>query len=376
MSWKAVTLMSQRFEFVMLALQEGVNFSDLCRRFSISRKTGYKFLNRFLEEGIKGLQDRSRRPKHSPNATDKGIEQLILDLRDDHTSWGGRKLKTRLEKHGHTGLPVASTITEILKRNNRMSTEESERHQSWHRFEAEKPNDLWQMDFKGYFQARDGQCHPLTVLDDHSRYSLCIGACRNERRTTVERQLIDVFRKYGLPIRILVDNGSPWGNDSTSKHTELTVWLMRLGINVNHSRPYHPQTLGKDERFHRTLKAEVLNYCNNKSIQQCQVIFEKWRNIYNTERPHEALGMDTPVDYYRISHREYPEKMPEIEYSPDDQVRKVQSNGAIYFKNKEFRISKAFKGQNVAIRATNVDGKFNIHFCNKKIGHIDLTCNS
>ena len=145
----------------------------------------YKFLNRFLKEGIKGLQDRSRRPKHSPNATDKEIEQLILDLRDDHTSWGGRKLKTRLEKQGHTGLPVASTITEILKRNNRMSTKEFERHQSWHRFEAEKPNDLWQMDFKGYFQARDGQCHPLTVLDDHSRYSLCIGACRNERRTTV-----------------------------------------------------------------------------------------------------------------------------------------------------------------------------------------------
>jgi transposase InsO family protein len=359
----------------MLALQEGANISDLCRRFDISRPTGYKYLYRFLEEGIEGLRDRSKRPNNSPNATKEEIEQLILKLRDKHSSWGGRKLKTRLEKQGHNDIPAASTITEILKRNNRMSADESEKHEPWHRFEAERPNDLWQMDFKGYFQVRDGQCHPLTVLDDHSRYSLCIGACRNEQKTTVEQHLINIFRKYGLPFRMLVDNGPPWGNDGTFKYTALTVWLMRLGIKVIHSRPYHPQTLGKDERFHRTLKAEVLNYCDDKSIQQCQVLFDQWRNIYNTERPHEALGMDTPIDYYRISHRKYPEKTPEIEYGPDDQVRKVQSNGSIYFKNKEFRISKAFKGQNVAIRATNVDGTFNIHFCNQKIGHIDLTCN-
>jgi len=375
LSWKAVTIMSQRFEFVILALQESTNFSDLCRRFDISRKTGYKYLNRYLEEGFKGLFDRSKRPKHSPNATKKEIEKLILDLRDDHTSWGGRKLKTRLEKKGHIGIPEPSTITEILKRNNRITEQESEKHEPWHRFEAEKPNDPWQMDFKGYFQAQDGQCHPLTILDDHSRYSLCIGACRNERRTVVEQHLIDVFRKYGLPFRMLMDNGPPWGNDSTFKYTALTVWLIRLGVKISHSRPYHPQTLGKDERFHRTLKAELLNYCEDKSIQQCQVLFDQWRSVYNTERPHEALGMDTPVDYYRISNREYPEKLPEIEYGPDDQIRKVQINGIIYFKGKEFRFSRAFKGQNVAIRTTNADGKFSVHFCNQKIGHIDLTCN-
>ena len=375
MSWKAVTIMSQRFEFVILALQESVNFSDLCRRFDISRKTGYKYLNRYLEEGFKGLFDRSKRPKHSPNATKKEIEKLILDLRENHTSWGGRKLKTRLEKKGHIGIPEPSTITEILKRNNRITDEESKKHEPWHRFEAEKPNDLWQMDFKGYFQARDGRCHPLTILDDHSRYSLCIGACRNERKTIVEQHLMDVFRKYGLPHRMLMDNGPPWGNDSTFKYTALTVWLIRLGVKISHSRPYHPQTLGKDERFHRTLKAEVINYCEDKSIQQCQIAFNQWRNIYNTERPHEALGMDTPIDYYRISNQKYPEMMPEIEYGPDDQVRKVQTNGSIYFRGKEFRVSKAFKKQNVAIRTTNIDGKYSIHFCNQTIGHIDLTCN-
>lgn len=375
MSWKAVTIMSQRFEFIMLALQEGINFSELCRRFEISRKTGYKFLKRYTDEGINGLFDHSKRPKHSPNITEREIEQAILMLRDKHPAWGGRKLKRRLEDVGYADIPSPSTITEILKRNNRISDDESEKREAWHRFEAERPNDLWQMDFKGYFQARDGRCHPLTVLDDHSRYSLCIGACKYERKTIVEQHLIDVFRKYGMPFRMLMDNGPPWGNDSTFKYTALTVWLMRLGVKVIHSRPYHPQTVGKDERFHRTLKAEVLKYCEDKSIQQCQVLFDGWRNIYNMERPHEALGMKTPVSCYRFSNRQYPEKIPEIDYGPDDQVRKVQMNGIIYFKNKEFRVSKAFKGQSVAIRATNADGKFSIHFSNQKIGHIDLTCN-
>lgn len=367
--------MSQRYEFIMLALQEGLNFSELCRRFEISRKTGYKFLKRYTEEGINGLFDYSKRPKHSPNITESEIEQAILMLRDKHPVWGGRKLKRRLEDIGHADIPSPSTITEILKRNNRISDDESEKHKAWHRFEAERPNDLWQMDFKGYIQARDGRCYPLTVLDDHSRYSLCIGACQYERRTLVEQHLIDVFRKYGLPIRMVMDNGAPWGNDSTYKHTGLTVWLMRLGIKISHSRPYHPQTMGKDERFHRTLKAEILNDCENKSINQCQRLFDGWRNIYNTERPHEALGMKTPISRYRFSNRKYPEKMPEIEYGPDDQIRKVQMDGIIYFKGKEFRVSKAFKGQSVAIRATNVDGKFSILFFNQTIGHIDLTCN-
>jgi len=366
--------MSQRFEFVMMALQEGINFSDLCRRFDISRKTGYKFLNRYIEEGYNGLIDHSKRPKHSPNVTGPEIEQSILVLRDKHPVWGGRKLKRRLEDIGHTDIPSPSTITEILKRHNRISNDESEKHRAWHRFEAERPNDLWQMDFKGYFQAQDSRCHPLTVLDDRSRYSLCIGACKYERRTIVEQHLIAVFRKYGLPLRMLMDNGPPWGNDSTYKYTALTVWLMRLGIKIIHSRPYHPQTVGKDERFHRTLKAEVINYCENKSIQQCQALFDQWRDVYNTERPHEALEMETPISCYRVSNRQYLEVMPDIEYGPDDQIRKVQINGVIYFKNKEFRVSKAFKGQSIAIRATNVDGKFNIHFCNQKIGHIDLTC--
>jgi transposase InsO family protein len=367
--------MSQRFEFVKLALQEGVNFSELCRRFSISRPTGYKFLYRYQQDGYQGLCDRSKRPKHSPHITAKEIEQVILMLRDKHPAWGGRKLKRRLEDLGHTDLPFPSTITQILKRNNRISIEESKKRETWHRFEAERPNDLWQMDFKGYFQAQDGRCHPLTVLDDHSRYSLCVGACRNEVRAIVKQHLIDVFRKYGIPIRMLMDNGPPWGSDSPTKFTKLTVWLMRVGIKIIHSRPYHPQTAGKDERFHRTLKAEVLNYCKNKSINQCQKVFDDWRNVYNTERPHEALGMNTPVSRYRLSKRQYPEKIPDTEYGPNDEIRKVCVKGKISYKNRKFIVGKAFIGQYIAIRPTTVDGKYTIHFANQKVGHVDLTCN-
>jgi len=375
LSWKARSTMSQRFEFVMLALQEGANFSELCRRFEISRPTGYKFLHRFINESYNGLLDRSKRPKYSPKITKTEIEQVILDLRDIHPSWGGRKLKRRLEDIGHTDIPSPSTITKILKRNNRISTEESGKREAWHRFEAERPNDLWQMDFKGYFKAQDGRCHPLTVLDDHSRYSLCIGACNNERRDTVKQHLIDVFRKYGLPSSMLTDNGPPWGSESSNKFTKLSVWLMRLGIKTIHSRPYHPQTMGKDERFHRTLKAEVLNYCENKSINQCQAVFDRWRNVYNTERPHEALEMKTPVTYYQLSNRKYPEKIPDIEYGPNDNIRKVTDRGTISYKSRIFRVGKAFIGQYVAIRPKNADGKYSIYFCNYKIRHIDLTCN-
>lgn len=372
MGWKKVTIMSERIEFVTLALKEGARFSELCRRFEISRKTGYKFLNRYMEEGMTGLNDRSRRPRNSPNATDSGMERLIMSLRDKHPSWGGRKLKRRFEDMGYRGVPCASTITEILKRNGGISREESEKRKAWQRFEAERPNDLWQMDFKGHFPAREGRCHPLTILDDHSRYALCVGACENERKETVQERLLDVFRRYGLPCAILTDNGSPWGRDGIHRHTSLTVWLMRLGIEAVHSRVCHPQTLGKDERFHRTMSAEVVPDCRDKSINECQRLLDGWRVIYNTERPHESLGMKVPADCYHISEREFPERLQEWEYSPSDVVRKVQDGGIIHYKGREWRVSNAFRGHRVAIRRTSEDGRWDVFFCNYKIAQISL----
>lgn len=372
MGWKRVTIMSRRLEFVTLALKGDVAFSELCCRFEISRKTGYKFLNRYTEEGMQGLCDRSRRPKISPNATPVRMEQLILDLRDERPAWGGRKLKRRVEDMGYEGVPSPSTITEILKRNGKISLEESEKRKAWQRFEAERPNDLWQMDFKGHFAVRDGRCHPLTVLDDHSRYALCVGACENERKESVEGRLRDVFRRYGLPYAILTDNGSPWGRDGIHRHTLLTVWLMRLGIEVVHSRVCHPQTLGKDERFHRTMSAEVVPDCRDRSMMECQKLFDRWRVVYNTERPHESLGMKVPADCYHLSERVFPERLQEWEYSPSDVVRKVQDGGIVHYKGREWRVSNAFKGQRVGIRPAGEDGRFNVFFCNFKIAEISF----
>jgi transposase InsO family protein len=301
------------------------------------------------------------------------MEEAVLELRGRHPAWGGRKIHHRLKARKVQGVPAPSTITGILRRHGLLDDEESAKHKAWQRFEAEAPNDLWQMDFKGHFQAASGRCHPLTVLDDHSRYSLCVDACNNEKGETVRGSLMGVFRRYGLPLAMVVDQGSPWGNPGASHHfTALTVWLMRLGMRVIHARPYHPQTLGKDERFHRTLKAEVINYCKNLELHQCQLRFDAWRDVYNLERPHQALDMNVPASRYRESKRSFPETLPPIEYGPEDQVRKVTYGGWIYYLGKEYRIPKAFKGYYVALRHTMEDGIMDVFFCNQKVAKINL----
>lgn len=364
--------MCLRLEFVTLARKEGSHLTEICRRFGISRKMGYKWLERYDMEGIMGLQDRSRRPQTSPRRTPDPMEEAVLAVRQEHDTWGGRKIKARLQTLGWQDVPAASTITEILRRHGCIDLEESGKHKAWNRFEAEAPNALWQMDFKGHFEAAEGRCHPLTVLDDHSRYALGLQACPDEKGITVHQRLILVFRRYGVPEKILVDNGSPWGSDGEHPFTLLTVWLMRQGIQVLHSRAYHPQTLGKDERFHRTLWAEVSQYCVGLNLGACQERFEGWREMYNFERPHEALEMATPASRYTPSARSFQESLTPIEYSPGDQVRKVQQGGKISYRNREYVLPKAFYGQYVALRPTPQDGVMDVFFCNQKIMHVDL----
>lgn len=373
MPWQEITVMSQRLEFVALAQKEGANIARLCRKFGVSRKTGYKWLYRFQAGGVAALADQSRRPRHSPGRTVQCVEDVILQVRDKHPAWGARKIRARLEKLGWSGLPSPSTITAILRRYNRLDDEEAAKHRAWQRFEAEIPNDLWQMDFKGHFAIAEGRCHPLTVLDDHSRFAVAVRACGNERGDTVQGQLTDVFRRYGLPRCILVDNGSPWGSDDSHPYSPLTVWLIRLGIKVIHSRPYHPQTAGKEERFHRTLKAEVIGQRLLQDLADCQIHFDRWRDVYNFERPHEALGMAVPASRYQESPREFSGALPPIEYGPDDVVRKVQHSGELHFQGRVYRIAKAFRGHPVAIRPTLDDVVFDVFFCQQKVAQIDLT---
>jgi transposase InsO family protein len=372
MPWKKVTKMSLRLEFVKFALVDGSNISELCRRFDISRKTGYKWINRFLNKGYSGLSDHSRRPKTTPNRTDKVLEDAVVGVRKLHPAWGGRKIRKRLQDIGWKEVPAPSTITAILRRNGCIDLSEAHKHSAWQRFEAETPNDLWQMDFKGHFASEQGRCHPLTVLDDHSRYSLGIQACSDEKTMTVQQRLISIFRHYGLPKQMLMDNGSPWGSDNRHIFTQLTAWLIRQGIGIIHSRPFHPQTLGKDERFHRTFKAEVGQYCIGLTLDQCQRRFDAWRHVYNLQRPHEALDMHVPASRYKPSRRQYKENPPPVEYGPDDQVRKVQQGGCISYRGKEYRIPKAFYGDRIAVRPTENNGLFDVYFCNQKIAQLNV----
>lgn len=371
MPWRQVTSMSEKKEFIRLAVREGANLSRLSRYFQVSRKTAYKWLGRFDQEGLAGLADRSRRPRSSPWQTPPILEKAVLRVREEHPAWGGRKIRARLLHQGWTAVPAASTITAILRRHGLIDPEESAKRQAWRRFEAAAANDLWQMDFKGHFAAARGRCHPLTVLDDHSRFAVGLEACDNERGTTVQQRLTDIFRHYGLPRRMLMDNGSPWGSDAAHPYTPLTVWLLRLGIQVGHSGPYHPQTLGKDERFHRTLEAELLRYCRGLELEACQRRFRQWRQSYNLERPHEALGLVPPVSRYRESPRSFPETLPVWEYGPGDQVRRVQAEGWFSFRGREYRVSKAFRGQAVALRATLCDGVWDVFFGPHCIALID-----
>ena len=366
--------MVQRAEFVRLASVEGQEFAEACSRFGISRKTGYKWMTRFKEEGESGLADRSRRPKKSPGQSSKKTESMVLKLREKHPQWGGRKLRQRLLDLDQLNVPSASTITSILGRHGLLSELDGagDRH-ALQRFERENPNELWQMDFKGHFaMVGGGRCHPLTVLDDHSRYSIGIRACENEQASTVKRELVTMFRQYGLPVQMLMDNGSPWGDPGGQPWTIVTSWLLRLGIRVSHIRPHHPQSQGKDERFHRTLKAEVLRGRSHLDLLACQVAFDPWREVYNRERPHESLGMKVPASRYRLSGRSYPEELPAIEYGTELEVRRVQSTGLMRFKGYVVRIGKAFTGQPVGLMRSVTQGLYEVFFCHQRIGWVDI----
>jgi len=274
MPWREVSVMDQRREFVRLAMQEGVNRRELCRRFGISPDVGYKWLAR-QRAGDTELADRSRRPHGSPRRSDTAIEVQVLAVRDAHPAWGARKIAHCLERDG-VQVPVVSTVHEILRRNGRIIPPPGGAVQIYQRFEKEAPNQLWQMDFKGRMPLTNGAlCHPLTMVDDHSRYALCIGACANEQSLTVQQQLTNTFRRYGLPDALFVDNGSPWGDSGGSRWSGLRVWLLRLGVDVIYARPFHPQSRGKNERFHRTLKAEVFATTRFSDLARLQRGFER-----------------------------------------------------------------------------------------------------
>jgi len=377
MPFEIRTVMEQRLEMVKLAMQPGANLSQLSKRYNVSRRVLYKWLNRYSQEGLPGLADQSKRPHVSPLQTDISMEKKIIDLRRQNPEWGARKLRAILQREGKEGTPSQSTINAILGRNNLIKLEKSRQQAPVQRFEYSNPNELWQMDFKGGFRLLDkSDCYPLTITDDHSRFNLCLAACDNQQGSTVKQTLITIFRKYGLPDMILADNGSPWGTaghislEGETALSALEIWLIQLQVKVIHGRFYHPQTQGKEERFHRTLKTELLQYEQFKNLHHCQQRFDKWRRKYNLERPHQAIGLKTPAELYKHSLKNFPEIMPQIQYSQTDIVCKVGSSGFINFKKQYIKVGKGLIGQHVALRPTATENIWHVYFCNQLIKNI------
>jgi transposase InsO family protein len=290
-----------------------------------------------------------------------------------HPAWGGRKLHHYLRREGVQPLPAPSTINSILGRHSLLSPERRQQR-DWQRFEAAAPNQLWQMDFKGPVQTASGECFALTVLDDHSRFNICLAICPNQTRETVQYHLEQAFRSYGLPDCILSDNGPPWGSyqDGARRFTGLAAWIMRRGIFVSHGRPAHPQTQGKDERFHGTYGRELLvSRPSWWSPDELAIASADWRELYNWRRPHEAIGNEPPGCRYRHSLRPYPEVPPIAVYPSTDRLRRVAQGGLISFLGRKHRVGRAFTGEDVALRAVS-DGAWDVYYHMQRIATLDL----
>jgi len=340
MPWGAKTVEKSRIEFVCTAITGEQSMSSLCREYGITRKTGYKWLERYRKGESMG--DHSHAALLHANRSSLETEALVLCERAKHPTWGPRKLRKALEVKGHVELPAVSTFAAILKRNGCIDPDEGEKHTAFIRFEREKPNELWQMDFKGDFGMLNGKrCHPLTILDDHSRYSLCLQAKENEQSDGTFTSITNVFKENGLPDTILCDNGNPWGV-SKGGYSVFDVWMMRLGVLPLHGRPLHPQTQGKDERFHRTLKTDLLKRIAMIDLYHAQNEFDHFRYSYNFERPHEALGLDVPSKHYHPSRRALPTKTDEPEYDSGRVLRKVNYKGYISIQKRRYYLSEAF----------------------------------
>ena len=345
MPWESKTVEELRKEFI-IASKTTSNFSSLCREFGITRKTGYKWIAR--AEETNDLSDRSHARKNISNKTDKETENLILSVRKDNPAWGGKTIRQVLVNQGHEDLPCVKTCNNILKRNGCISEEESLKHKPFVRFERDKCNQMWQTDFKGDFALLDGtRCFPLDILDDHSRFSIKIAAKPNT--LGVADSFREAFYEYGMPDSVLSDNGWTF-RGFRNGYTHFEKWLMNHDILPIHGRIMHPQTQGKIERFHRTMKTELLNQNKFKDILDADRGLQEWRMKYNNIRPHEALNMKCPAEVYIPSDRTYIDNIKKFEYGGQHHVIKVNSWGYVRFNVWQVYLSETMINENIEFR--------------------------
>lgn len=369
MPWKSCNVMDMRVEFISRAIGGREAISSLCREYGISRVTGYKWLNRYNAKGsvLEASIEETRRPHRSPGQTAFGKIQRVLELRRTE-GWGARKLRELLLREG-IELPVI-TIHRILRRHGLIPAKDIHRPAT-RRFERANPNDLWQMDFKGEYRLSAGYCYPLSLLDDHSRYAVGLYALSNQKGDAVQRCLIDAFEQYGVPSAILLDHGVPWwGRLNHQGLTWLTVFLMKQGIELLWSGVGHPQTQGKVERFHRTLKDSIWHKGKPDNLPGWQRFLDGFRDVYNRIRPHEALNMSVPAEHYRPSPRAYNPCPPEWEYPEGVLVKRLNSQGSLAYKEKRYFVCEALANEQVQVEE--VDSLLLVKYRNTYIREVCL----
>jgi transposase InsO family protein len=370
MPWRETNVKNERIRFIVEAEQSPRNMAGLCRKFGISRKTGYKWLDRFHKHGnLDAMDDQSRRPHNSPNQTCEAIEKRVEEIRLS-TGWGGKKLQWVLAwEEIHL---AASTIDRIIQRRG-LTREQRRNKQAARRFERAYPNELWQMDFKGEYRLKEGgACHPLSVLDDHSRYNVGLFALSSIRTPGVKRSLIECFERCGVPDAMLMDHGIPWWSNTNSHGlTKLSVFLIKQGIDLLYGAPYHPQTQGKVERFHRTLDESLRYLGMPNTLAGFQTAFASISRTYNYHRPHASLDMQVPAKRYQPSPRPYnPSPAPWI-YPSGTEVCRLNSAGCLDYRAGRYFVCEALAHEEVCCER--FKDRLLVTYCHMHIREIDLS---
>jgi transposase InsO family protein len=368
MPWKETSPVEERVQFVFKALDRAVPFARLCQQFGISRQTGYKWLHRYKEvHSITALQDQSRRPRHSPGQLRCEVEQRAIALRQKY-GWGAKKLQVLLQQEGLQA--SLATLNRILDRNGLIHPQDRHRPAT-QRFERERPNMLWQMDFKGHFFISEGRCYPLSILDDHSRFLIGLYPLLGQQAEMVHGCLLQVFDRYGLPDAMLMDHGAPWW--STTGHLGLT-WLatelIKQGIRLYFAGYRHPQTQGKVERFHGTLQRALDHHGQPSALSACAEMFSNLRHEYNYVRPHEGIRMAKPADLYNPSSKPYQPNPPAWVYPSDMQVLRLNSQGMLPYGSRRYFVCEALAREQVGVRE--LDGKAVVSYRHMLVREIDL----
>ena len=376
MSWKETHVEQERMRFVAACLEKKSDWSmsELCETFGVSRKTGYKWFERYLRLGVDGLKDRSRAPNDHPNRVADEVVTRLVKMRRHHRTWGPRKIVAALErKEPRITWPAVSTAGEILKRHGLVHPRRRRRRaraQATGLIVPSRPNELWSADFKGWFRTKDSRrCDPLTIADGYSRFLLGCRAVPSPDAEGVRPVFRRTFQEYGLPLVMRTDNGPPFASTGLGGLTRLSVWWVKLGITLERIDPGEPQQNGRHERMHETLKLDTARP-PRANVRAQQRAFDQFWYVYNFERPHEALGDSPPAQCYEASPRLYPEREPEIEYPGHFEVRQVRHRGEIKWRGERLYVSEALIGEPVGLEQSS-DRHWRMWFGAMSVGLLD-----